>query len=129
MTQTRLPVSASCLQTPAVNARVDARPQDAPSFEVPYDKLVVAVGAYAQTFGIPGVKENATFLKVMSSSPVRSSAWVWTDLWPACLLQTVADAQYIRGRIHRCFEQANLPTTSEEEKRKLLHFCCVGGGA
>jgi NADH dehydrogenase FAD-containing subunit len=32
-------------------------------FDVSYDKLVVAVGCYSQTFGIPGVRENALFLK------------------------------------------------------------------
>lgn len=32
-------------------------------FEMSYDKLVVAVGCYSQTFGTPGVKENAYFLK------------------------------------------------------------------
>lgn len=32
-------------------------------FELGYDKLVIAVGCYNQTFGTPGVKENALFLK------------------------------------------------------------------
>ncbi len=32
-------------------------------FEMSYDKLVVAVGCYSQTFGTKGVKENALFLK------------------------------------------------------------------
>jgi NADH dehydrogenase len=32
-------------------------------FEMNYDKLVVAVGCYSQTFGTPGVKEHAYFLK------------------------------------------------------------------
>lgn len=32
-------------------------------FELGYDKLVVAVGCYSQTFGTKGVKENALFLK------------------------------------------------------------------
>jgi NADH:ubiquinone reductase (non-electrogenic) len=30
---------------------------------IPYDYLVVAVGAETQTFGIPGVQENAIFMK------------------------------------------------------------------
>jgi NADH:ubiquinone reductase (non-electrogenic) len=30
---------------------------------IPYDYLVYAVGAETQTFGIPGVKENACFMK------------------------------------------------------------------
>jgi NADH dehydrogenase FAD-containing subunit len=32
-------------------------------FELSYDKLVIAVGCYSQTFGTPGVRENALFLK------------------------------------------------------------------
>lgn len=32
-------------------------------FDLKYDKLVVAVGCYSQTFGTPGVRENALFLK------------------------------------------------------------------
>lgn len=62
------------------------------------------MGAYAQTFGIPGVREHANFLK------------------------TVEDAQKIRKRIHQCFEQANLPTSTPEQRRQLLHFAIVGGG-
>lgn len=32
-------------------------------FQIPYDKLVIAVGCYSQTFNTPGVKEHAFFLK------------------------------------------------------------------
>jgi NADH dehydrogenase len=32
-------------------------------FEIGYDKLIIAVGCYNQTFGTPGVRENALFLK------------------------------------------------------------------
>lgn len=32
-------------------------------FILPWDKLVIACGAVSNTFGIPGVKENAFFLK------------------------------------------------------------------
>ncbi|THH18896.1 hypothetical protein EW146_g2185 [Bondarzewia mesenterica] len=73
-------------------------------FEIKYDKLVVAVGAYSQTFGIPGVKENAKFLK------------------------DVKDARTIRTRLLECFEQANQPILTDIERRNLLHFCIVGGG-
>jgi NADH dehydrogenase FAD-containing subunit len=30
---------------------------------MPYDLLVVSVGAFSNTFGVPGVKENCLFLK------------------------------------------------------------------
>ncbi|EKM78363.1 NDE2, mitochondrial external NADH dehydrogenase [Agaricus bisporus var. burnettii JB137-S8] len=73
-------------------------------FTARYDKLIIAVGAYSQTFNIPGVKEHAYFLK------------------------DVKDARRIRSRILECFEQANQPVISDVERRNLLNFCVVGGG-
>ena len=32
-------------------------------FKIPYDKLVIALGAHALIFGIHGVKEHASFLR------------------------------------------------------------------
>lgn len=32
-------------------------------FDLTYDKLIISVGCYSHTFGTPGVKENALFLK------------------------------------------------------------------
>jgi NADH dehydrogenase FAD-containing subunit len=73
-------------------------------FGVDYDKLVIAVGCYSQTFGIPGVRDHALFLK------------------------DVGDARRIRKRILACFEKAALPTSSDELKKYLLNFAIVGGG-
>ncbi|ETW77361.1 hypothetical protein HETIRDRAFT_65511 [Heterobasidion irregulare TC 32-1] len=73
-------------------------------FMIKYDKLVIAVGAYSQTFNVPGVKEHAHFLK------------------------DVKDARSIRTRVLECFEQANQPIVNDIERRNLLHFCIVGGG-
>ncbi|KAI4941624.1 hypothetical protein J4E91_010655 [Alternaria rosae] len=73
-------------------------------FDVEYDKLIVTVGCYSQTFSTPGVKEHAFFLK------------------------DVGDARRIRNRILACFEGAALPTTSIEMKKQLLNFAVVGGG-
>jgi NADH dehydrogenase FAD-containing subunit len=73
-------------------------------FDLTYDKLVVTVGCYSQTFGTPGVKEHAYFLK------------------------DVGDARKIRNRLLACFEGAALPTTSDEMRRQLLNFAVVGGG-
>lgn len=82
-----------------------SRPGKGPMVDVPYDKLVVAVGAYTQTFGIDGVKEHAHFLR------------------------DVGDARRIRLRVLSLFERcAGDPTSSEAEKRELLHFSVVGGG-
>lgn len=73
-------------------------------WEVSYDKLVITVGCYSQTFGTKGVKENAFFMK------------------------DVGDARRIRKRVLECFEIANLPTTSEKLREQLLRFAIVGGG-
>jgi NADH dehydrogenase FAD-containing subunit len=37
--------------------------QQQKTFALDYDKLVISVGSYSNTFGIPGVKEHAFFLK------------------------------------------------------------------
>ncbi|KAH7341022.1 pyridine nucleotide-disulfide oxidoreductase-domain-containing protein [Rhizoctonia solani] len=79
--------------------------QGGEKFTVKYDKLVIAPGAYSQTFNIPGVAQHAYFLK------------------------DVSDARRIRQRILSNFERAALPTTSPSERDKLLHFAIVGGGA
>ncbi|PPR03369.1 hypothetical protein CVT24_012494 [Panaeolus cyanescens] len=82
----------------------DAVRQPNEPFTLSYDKLIIAVGAYSQTFNVPGVKEHAHFLK------------------------DIKDARRIRLRILECFEQANQPTLSDVERRNLLNFCIVGGG-
>lgn len=38
------------------------------------------------------------------------------------------DAQKIRRSVIECFEKASLPSLSDEQKRKVLHFVVVGGG-
>ncbi|KAJ5728979.1 External alternative NADH-ubiquinone oxidoreductase [Penicillium malachiteum] len=72
--------------------------------EVPFDMLVIGVGAENATFGIPGVKENSCFLK------------------------EVNDAQNIRKRIMDCIETAMFKDQSEDEVKRLLHMVVVGGG-
>lgn len=72
--------------------------------EVPYDMLVVSVGAENATFGIPGVRENACFLK------------------------EIGDAQQIRKKIMDCVETATFKDQSPEEIERLLHMVVVGGG-
>lgn len=77
----------------------DGRP-----FDVSYDQLVVAVGAMPATFGIPGVREHAIFLR---------------DL---------ADARTVRQRIIEQLERASTPGLDDEERARLLTFVVVGGG-
>jgi NADH dehydrogenase len=74
------------------------------TFEVPYDKLVIAVGAVSQTFGTPGVRENAMFFK------------------------DIGDAKRVKRRVRECFELAVLPFTTPEMQKWLLHFAIVGAG-
>lgn len=96
--------AASLTRTPAANGKLETEPKKGEQYEVPYDKLVMAVGCYSQTFGIEGVKEHASFLR------------------------DVGDARAIRVRVLQAFETASLPTTSDEARSKLLHFAVVGGG-
>ncbi len=71
---------------------------------IPYDYLVVGVGAQSQTFGIKGVEEYGCFLK---------------EVW---------DAQKIRTKMMDCIETAAFPGQSTEEIERLLHMVVVGGG-
>jgi len=77
---------------------------DTTATEVPFDMLVVGVGAENATFGIPGVKEHSCFLK------------------------EVNDAQKIRKAIMDCCETATFKDQSPEEIKRLLHMVVVGGG-
>jgi NADH dehydrogenase FAD-containing subunit len=86
------------------NQSIQPEGHSVPTFKVSYDKLIIAVGCYSQTFGTKGVRENALFLK------------------------DVGDARRIRRRILELFEMAVLPTTSEKVRDHLLHFAVVGGG-
>lgn len=44
------------------------------------------------------------------------------------LVQEIEDAQRIRRTVIDCFERASLPSVSEEERKRILHFVVVGGG-
>lgn len=74
------------------------------SLQIPYDMLVVAVGAKIQTFSIPGADCIAL--------PLKESL----------------DAGAIRIRIVQQIQRALIPGTTPEERRKLLSFVIVGGG-
>ncbi|XP_041990005.1 internal alternative NAD(P)H-ubiquinone oxidoreductase A1, mitochondrial-like isoform X1 [Salvia splendens] len=74
------------------------------NFKVAYDKLVIASGAEASTFGIKGAREYATFLR------------------------EVYHAQEIRRKLLLNLMLSDVPGVTEEEKRRLLHCVVVGGG-
>lgn len=69
--------------------------------EIAFDYLVVGVGAESATFGIPGVKEHACFLK------------------------EIHDAQKIRTKVMDCIESAMFKDQSPEEMERLLHMVSV----
>jgi NADH dehydrogenase FAD-containing subunit len=73
-------------------------------FSVPYDRLIVAVGARINTFGIKGVEEHC------------------------CYLKQIDHARKIRRRVVNLFERAELPGTPPETIKKLLTFCVIGAG-
>lgn len=73
------------------------------AFRLDYDRLVVAVGATSNTFGTPGVKEHALFLKELE------------------------DASVLRDRMLDAFETAALQDDLAE-KTKLCTFVVVGAG-
>lgn len=97
-------LEANTSDDPTVGAKTGVKWPGGPKFSLSYDKLVVAVGCYSQTFGIEGVVEHANFLR------------------------DAGDARDIRSRVLSVFEKADLPTTRDEEKRQMLHFAIVGGG-
>lgn len=101
---------AECFKIDAENKKVYCRPNPDSSmngkeeFAVDYDYLVIAMGARPNTFNTPGVVEHCNFLK------------------------EVEDAQRIRRSVIDSFERASLPTLSDEERKRILHFVVVGGG-
>lgn len=72
--------------------------------EIDYDYMVIGVGAQNSTFGIPGVQENACFLK------------------------EIPDAQKIRQKIMDRIESASFKNLEDEDRKRLLHTVVVGGG-
>lgn len=74
--------------------------------DVPYDHLVIAVGAQPNTFGIPGVQDHAMFLKELDHGMA------------------------VKTRILQQLERANIAQIAGrvEEVEKLLSVAVVGGG-
>ena len=72
-------------------------------FYLPYDKLIIGVGATTNPHGVKGL-ENCCFLK------------------------TIEDARLIKNKVLQNLELACLPTTTDEERRRLLSFVISGGG-
>lgn len=76
-------------------------------FELPYDVLVLGVGATTNTFGTPGAMDHCLFLK------------------------SVGDALQIRSAVVDCFETATVAKTAKVDQAeidRLLSFVIVGAG-
>ncbi|KAJ9686848.1 hypothetical protein PVL29_015621 [Vitis rotundifolia] len=91
------------------------------------------MGARSNTFNTPGVVENCHFLKVKKrnyfhSDPISNLKKIFSAQNNKTVIQEVEDAQKIRRTVIDCFERANLPNLSEEERKRILHFVVVGGG-
>lgn len=83
-------------------------------YNLPYDKLVVGIGFQPNDFNIPGVKENALFMKETADA----------TRFKDHVLEKLEEAAY-------CHALDNDLTLSDEEKWKiqeLLTFIVVGGG-
>lgn len=79
------------------------------SFDVRYDKLCIAPGCDVQSFGTPGAREHALFLR------------------------TTNDARILQQRLLEMLDQASLPTVAaageQKKQRDILNIRIVGGGA
>ncbi|RDW88179.1 hypothetical protein BP6252_00211 [Coleophoma cylindrospora] len=73
-------------------------------FALDYDIIVLSPGSTNNTFGTPGVAENAQFVR------------------------NAQHARKVAGIVQDCFEKASIPGLSEQQQRDLLHFVIVGGG-
>ena len=87
-------------------------------FYLPYDKLVVGVGESVVVGG------NFWLTKTGSTSNPHGVK----GLQHCNYLKTIEDARLIRYKVLQNLEQACLPTTSDEERRRLLSFVVCGGG-
>ncbi|ESS68351.1 NADH dehydrogenase [Trypanosoma cruzi Dm28c] len=91
----------NCVGVGVVDTSFNATVQ---TFNIKYDKLILAHGARPNTFNVPGVMDNAFFLR------------------------EVNEARGIRKRLVQNIMVADLPTTDLEEAKRLLHVVVVGGG-
>lgn len=76
-------------------------------FNQRFDYLVMAVGSETNTFGVPGVENNSNVF----------------------FLKQLEHARAIRNRLIECFERASIQDLEESERKRLLTFVVVGGGA
>lgn len=94
---------------------------------VPYDKLVIAVGSTSSTHGVPGL-EHCYQLKTIGDSQGIRQRIIGAFAW---LCRLCVRLWLMRSFCFICednFEKASMPTTTPEERRRLLSFVVCGGG-
>jgi NADH:ubiquinone reductase (non-electrogenic) len=94
---------AECTKIDPNAKTVTCRRSDGSMFEESYDKLVIAVGAAQNTFGVSGVHQYCNFFK------------------------NIEDAKKIHNKIISNIELASAPGLSNEERVRLMHIVVVGG--
>jgi NADH dehydrogenase FAD-containing subunit len=82
------------------NKRVYATEDGTIDFELSYDKLLIAVGAQTNTFGVPGVKEHGLFLKEAEDS-AKVHAKLLSNLERASALIGIGDYAKYADEIDR----------------------------
>ncbi|KAJ0490137.1 putative NADH:ubiquinone reductase (non-electrogenic) [Helianthus annuus] len=80
------------------------------------------------TLSIFSTTKNPSSISKQTCLPLHSRV-ISTCLWGTFnQFKEVEDALRIRRSIIDCFERASLPSVSEDEKKRILHFVVVGGG-
>ena len=93
------------------------------NFYLPYDKLVIAVGKL-KNISMVQVCRSSLLIRIGSTTNPHGVK----GLENCHFLKTVDDARGIRNAVLQNLERACLPTTSDEERRRLLSFVVSGGG-
>ncbi|KAF2754497.1 hypothetical protein EJ05DRAFT_489208 [Pseudovirgaria hyperparasitica] len=88
-------------------------------FYLPYDKLIIGVGNAGLLM--------RTWIKLNILGSVTNPHGV-KGLENCHFLKDITDARLIRNTVVRNLELASLPTTSDQERRRLLSFVVCGGG-
>jgi NADH:ubiquinone reductase (non-electrogenic) len=100
-------VQAECTGVDIKSKVVKAVGNNGSSFALPYDHLVISVGCEPATFGIPGVKEHAIFMK------------------------EVENGMQVQRKLLQSLEAANDLLVAGADSKKvdeLLHWVIIGGG-
>ena len=100
-------IQAECTAVDIKKQSVKCNGHDNIHMNIPYDHLIVAIGAEPATFNIPGVLEHASFMK------------------------EVEDGLKVQRQLLQKLENASSLVAigaSEEEIKKELHWVVIGGG-